>query len=60
VYFIVFILAHVTTVFAMGLIGNLNHITRGVNDNSYGGLAMFVSGVALWVQAVEFAETFKL
>ncbi len=54
-YFIAFVLVHVIMVFATGLIRNLNHITRGVNDNSYGGLAMFVIGggliVAAWVLA---------
>jgi len=47
VYFIFFILTHVTMVFVTGLIGNLNHITRGVNDNSYSGLGMFAIGIAL-------------
>ena len=47
VYFIFFILTHVTMVFVTGLIGNLNHITRGVNDNSYSGLGMFAIGLAL-------------
>jgi len=47
VYFVLFIIIHVTMVFVTGLIGNLNHITRGVNDNSYGGLGLFVIGIAL-------------
>ncbi|HKF05011.1 MAG TPA: cytochrome b/b6 domain-containing protein, partial [Candidatus Sulfotelmatobacter sp.] len=51
VYFVLFILTHVTMVFVTGLIGNLNHITRGVNDNSYGGLGMFAIGIALVVAA---------
>ena len=59
VYFTVFILVHVTMVFATGLIGNLNHITLGVNDNSYAGLGLFVIGVGLvvaaWVLATPFA-----
>ena len=50
-YFISFILVHVTMVFATGLIGNLNHITRGVNDNSYGGLGLAAIGVGLIVVA---------
>lgn len=59
-YFIAFVLVHVTMVFATGLIGNLNHITRGVNDNSYGGLAMFGIGVALIVAAWVLATPFTL
>lgn len=59
-YFIAFVLVHVTMVFATGLIRNLNHITRGVNDNSYGGLAMFGIGVALIVAAWVLATPFTL
>jgi hypothetical protein len=51
VYFIVFILGHVAMVFTTGLIENLNHITRGVNDDSFGGLVLFLVGVALVVAA---------
>jgi methionine sulfoxide reductase catalytic subunit len=51
VYFVSFILVHVTMVFLTGLIGNLNHITRGVDDNSYGGLWLFLIGIALVVVA---------
>src|SRR5262249_42063131 len=50
-YFVGFLLVHVTMVFATGLIGNLNHITRGVNDNSYGGLVLAVIGIAIVVVA---------
>jgi methionine sulfoxide reductase catalytic subunit len=50
-YFIVFILGHVAMVFTTGLIENLNHITRGVNDDSFGGLVLFLVGVALVVAA---------
>jgi len=59
-YFIAFVLVHVTMVFATGLIRNLNHITRGVNGNSYGGLAMFGIGVALIVAAWVLATPFTL
>ena len=59
-YFIAFVLVHVSMVFATGLIRNLNHITRGVNDNSYGGLAMFVIGVGLMVAAWVLATPFTL
>jgi len=50
-YFIVFILGHVAMVFTTGLIENLNHITRGVNDSSFGGLVLFLIGVAVVVAA---------
>jgi methionine sulfoxide reductase catalytic subunit len=50
-YFIVFILGHVAMVFTTGLIENLNHITRGVNDDSLGGLVLFLIGIALVVAA---------
>ena len=54
-YFIAFIIVHVAMVFSTGLIRNLNHITRGVNNDSYGGLLMFVVRfglvVAAWVAA---------
>jgi len=57
-YFILFILTHVAMVFVTGLLGNLNHITRGVNDNSPGGLGMFAIGIAIivavWVSATPF------
>jgi thiosulfate reductase cytochrome b subunit len=50
-YFILFILVHITMVFCTGVVENLNHITRGVNDTSYGGVALFVIGIALIVAA---------
>jgi DMSO/TMAO reductase YedYZ molybdopterin-dependent catalytic subunit/thiosulfate reductase cytochrome b subunit len=50
-YFILFIIVHITMVFCTGLVQNLNHITRGVNDNSYGGVALFMIGIALIVAA---------
>ena len=45
-YFIVFILGHAAMVFTTGLIENLNHITRWVNDDSFGGLVLFLVGGA--------------
>jgi len=55
VYFVMFILVHVSMVFATGLLRNLNHITRGVNNDSLGGLGMFLAGIAViavvWVSA---------
>jgi len=59
-YFVSFILVHVTMVFVTGLIGNLNHITRGVNNNSYGGLWLFLIGIALVVVAWLLATPFTL
>jgi hypothetical protein len=59
-YFIVFILGHVAMVFTTGLIENLNHITRGVNDDSLGGLVLFLVGVALVVAAWLFATPLTL
>ncbi|MFM8363688.1 MAG: molybdopterin-dependent oxidoreductase [Verrucomicrobiota bacterium] len=54
-YFILFFLIHVTMVFSTGLLENLNHITRGVNDSSPWGLAIFLGlisvAVILWVAA---------
>ena len=54
-YFISFILIHVTMVFVTALIPNLNHITRGVNDDSFRGLVMFGIGISLvgvaWILA---------
>jgi DMSO/TMAO reductase YedYZ molybdopterin-dependent catalytic subunit len=47
-------------VFVTGLIGNLNHITRGVNNNSYGGLWLFLIGIALVVVAWLLATPFTL
>lgn len=57
-YFIVFIIVHVTLVYSTGLIENLNHIARGVHDNSYGGLLIFAIAFGLvvlaWIAATPF------
>ena len=57
-YFGLFITIHLTMVFSAGLIENLNHIFRGVNDDSYGGLLIFVIAMALiavaWIAATPF------
>lgn len=54
-YFVSFIVIHVAMVFSTGLLTNLNHITRGVNDSSLGGLWMFLVGIGVlavaWVAA---------
>jgi len=57
-YFISFVIIHVTMVFSTGLLKNLNHITRGVNDGSPGGLVLFAVGIGAiavaWVAASPF------
>jgi methionine sulfoxide reductase catalytic subunit len=58
VWFLVFIVMHVTLVFATGLQHNLNHIFAARNDGSWLGLwiflvAMAVSGIA-WAAATPF------
>lgn len=54
-YFVLFVIVHVAMVFSTGLLQNLNHITLGVNDNSLGGLWMFLAGIAVitaaWIAA---------
>lgn len=54
-YFVCFILTHVAMVFSTGLLRNLNHIIRGVDDNSLWGLALFGIGMGVitvaWVLA---------
>lgn len=58
VYFVSFIIIHVAMVFSTGLLTNLNHITRGVNDATPGGLWMFLVGMAVigaaWLAATPF------
>lgn len=57
-YFIAFLIIHVAMVFSTGLLTNLNHITRGVNDASFQGLFLFCIGVGLiliaWIAASPF------
>ncbi len=50
-YFISFVIVHVSMVFSTGLLVNLNHITRGVNDASFQGLLLFGIGMGLIVVA---------
>ncbi|MFV0415300.1 MAG: cytochrome b/b6 domain-containing protein, partial [Chthoniobacterales bacterium] len=61
-YFIVFILTHVTMVFFTGLLKNLNHNVRGVNDNSWLGLVLFLIGIGFialcWISASPFTLKF--
>jgi DMSO/TMAO reductase YedYZ molybdopterin-dependent catalytic subunit len=57
-YFVVFIVAHVIMVLATGARVNLNHITRGVNTDSWAGVWLALIGVAivagLWFAASPF------
>lgn len=55
IYFTVFIVTHVAMVFATGARENLNHMMRGVDDSSWGGVGVFLAaatvvGVA-WILA---------
>lgn len=58
VYFVSFVIIHVAMVFSTGLLTNLNHITRGINDATRGGLWMFLAGMAVigtaWLAATPF------
>ena len=58
VWFLVFIVMHVTFVFATGLINNLNHIYAARNDNSWVGFTVFAASLILcsvcWVAATPF------
>jgi sulfoxide reductase catalytic subunit YedY len=60
VYFVIFILSHVAMVFSTGLLENLNHITLGVHDSSYGGLLYFGIAMVLIVLAWRAATPFTL
>lgn len=57
-YFVLFVIVHVAMVFSTGLLQNLNHITLGVNDASFGGLWMFLVGISViavaWIAASPF------
>jgi len=54
-YFVVFIIAHVTLVFTTGALRNLNHMFGGRNEESWFGFGMFaitmVVLIALWFAA---------
>ena len=57
-YFLFFIVTHVTFVVITGFGGNINHITRGINVDSAGGIWLFVVGITiivlLWIAATPF------
>jgi DMSO/TMAO reductase YedYZ molybdopterin-dependent catalytic subunit len=57
-YFVSFVVVHVTMVFSTGIVRNLNHITRGVNDDTMGGVVLFAIGMTViavaWLAATPF------
>lgn len=61
-YFVSFFLAHVVMVFSTGLLRNLNHITRGVDEVSWRGFGLFAIGISLvvvsWIAASPFTLRF--
>lgn len=58
VWFLVFIVMHVTFVFATGMLNNLNHVYADRNDESWVGFAVFAASMGLcivaWVAATPF------
>ena len=58
VWFLLFIVIHVTLVFTTGLLRNLNHIYAGRNDGSWIGFGVFAASmvvvIAGWVAATPF------
>ena len=58
VWFLFFIVMHVTLVFTTGLAANLNHIYAGRNDSSWIGFTLFAVSMAImifvWVAATPF------
>jgi thiosulfate reductase cytochrome b subunit len=59
VYFLVFIVIHVSLVFATGLLVNLNHVYAGRTDHSWDGFWLFAVSMAViivaWVAATPFS-----
>jgi DMSO/TMAO reductase YedYZ molybdopterin-dependent catalytic subunit/thiosulfate reductase cytochrome b subunit len=58
VWFVLFIVSHVTLVFTTGLLKNLNHVYAGRNDNSWIGFTVFAASMVVvivgWVAATPF------
>jgi len=58
VWFLVFIVIHVTLVFTTGLLVNLNHVYAGRNDHSWAGFWLFAASMAVavfgWAAATPF------
>lgn len=59
-YFVSFIAIHVTMVAATGFVRNLNHITRGVQSDDYGGVIIFAIGITPIIVAWLLASWFTL
>jgi hypothetical protein len=59
-YFVVFILVHVTLVFATGVLRNLNHIYGGTDTESWMGAILFAGSVVITVVVVLLARPFLL
>lgn len=57
-WFLLFIIIHITLVFTTGLLRNLSHIYAGRNDASWAGFGIFCSVMVLiiigWVAATPF------
>jgi hypothetical protein len=45
VYFVLFIVAHVTLVFSTGALRNLNHMYNGSDDHSWAGFIIFAVSI---------------
>jgi len=58
VWFLVFIVMHVTLVFATGMLNNLNHVFAARNDDSWIGFSVFAASMVLvgvaWMAATPF------
>lgn len=50
-WFLLFILIHVTLVFSTGLLPNLNHIYAARDDHSWLGFGLFCASLAVWTLA---------
>ncbi|MEW6270310.1 MAG: molybdopterin-dependent oxidoreductase [Thermodesulfobacteriota bacterium] len=46
-YFVAFVVVHVAMVLSTGVVRNLNHITRGVDDDSLGGVVLCAIGLGV-------------
>ncbi|BDZ47875.1 hypothetical protein GCM10025867_01160 [Frondihabitans sucicola] len=49
IFFVVFVIVHVTLVFATGALNNLNHMYAGRNDDSWVGFAFFAGSLVIMV-----------
>ncbi|ODR04618.1 oxidoreductase [Mycolicibacillus koreensis] len=60
VYFVFFIIVHVTLVFATDALNNLNHMFASRNDDSWAGFSVFAVAMAVTVVAWVWATPFTL